>query len=102
MVQRAFAVIAAVCLVGGIAIAMLLPVDAPLAQLIYAVDGDALDWVESGLRHALPAWVWTWIIMPLLIRPDWLLPISAGIVSAGLSVSLTRRSEAEAARRRRS
>ncbi|WP_048862749.1 hypothetical protein [Acidisphaera rubrifaciens] len=102
MVQRAFAVIAAVCLVGGIAIAMLLPVDAPLAQLIYAIDGDALDWVESGLRHALPAWAWTWIIMPLLIRPDWLLPISAGIVAAGLSVSLTRRPKTETARRRRS
>ena len=34
VVQRAFAVIAAVCLVGGIAIAMLLQADAPLAQLI--------------------------------------------------------------------
>jgi hypothetical protein len=102
VVPRALAVIAAIFLVGGIAIAMLFPANMPLAQMIYTIDGNALDWVESSLRKAIPAWAWAWVVLPMLVRPAWLLPASIGIVAAGLSITFTRRAETGSPRRRRS
>ncbi len=102
MVPRALAVIAAIFLVSGIAIALLFPANVALAQMIYTIDGSALDWVESSLRQAVPGWAWVWVILPLLIRPAWLLPASIGIVAAGLSITFTRRAETGSPRRRRS
>ena len=102
VVPRALAVIAAIFLVGGIAIAMLFPANLALAQMIYTIDGNALEWVESSLRRAIPLWTWTWVILPLLVRPAWLLPASIGVIAAGLSITFTRRAETGSPRRRRS
>ena len=97
MTARIFAVLAAALLVGAIGIASLTPLGLTLGQGLLMVDSSVLERVQS---HS-GAWLWTWIEMPVLLRPLWLLPASAGVVCAGLAVSFNF-GKASPSRRRRS
>jgi hypothetical protein len=90
IISRIFAVVAASLLVGAVALATLGPADLALAHGLYLLDHDVLTKLQSAQAH-LPAWFWTWGVMPLLSRPVWLLPTALGLVCAGISATFVSR-----------
>lgn len=98
ILQRAFAVLAALLLVGSVALGTLGPPDLPLGQLLVMIDHDLV----GSLQNALPPWVWVHLAAPLLVRPCWLVPAGAGLIAAGLALTLASRADARASHRRRS
>jgi hypothetical protein len=98
--QRVLAVIAAVLLVSAVAIATFGAESISLGQALYLVDHDLLNALPDWSRHAIGVWFWTMIIQPLLVRPAWLLPASAGIICIGASMSLSNRKTTHRSHRR--
>jgi hypothetical protein len=98
--QRALAVLAAALLVAAVALATFGPESISLGQALYLVDSDFLDRLPGWCNRVLGHWAWQDIIQPLLLRPAWLLPASAGIVSAGLSMTLSYRKTTHRSHRR--
>ncbi|MBV9654796.1 MAG: hypothetical protein JOZ42_09565 [Acetobacteraceae bacterium] len=92
--QRILAVLAAILLVGAVALATLSPPDMPLGQLLFLANHDALQNAEAVIDHYASHWLWSWACVPLLVRPTWLLPAMLGILCAGLSTSLASRGAA--------
>ena len=98
ILQRALAVLAALLLVGSVALGTLGPPDLPLGQLLVMVDHDLV----GKLQKFLPAWMWVHLAAPLLVRPCWLVPAGLGLIATGLSMTLASRADARASHRRRS
>lgn len=84
---RVFAVLSAACLVAAFALASILPPDLPLAAAIALLDHRLLYQVQQSAARMLPVWAWNWGVVPLLMRPVWLLPASFGIIFAGVAVT---------------
>ena len=95
--QRVMAVLAAAFLVGAVTVAMLGPPNIPLGAALYLVDKPVLYAVQSHVTQ----WAWDELALPLLMRPAWLLPACAGIVCAGLSLTLASRQRPQRTPRRR-
>lgn len=98
--QRVLAVISAVLLVSAVAIATFGPESISLGQALYLLDHDVLDKLPDWSSRTMGAWAWSSIIQPLLVRPAWLIPASAGIVCIGLSLSLSNRKTTHRSHRR--
>lgn len=98
--QRVLAVISAVLLVAAVAIATFGPESISLGQALYLLDHDVLDKLPDWLTCTMGNWMWSSVIQPLLVRPAWLIPASAGIVCIGLSVSLSNRKTTHRSHRR--
>jgi hypothetical protein len=98
--QRILAVLAALLLVGAVALAMLGPPSVPLGQVMFMLDRDAMDALHSGIERHVSAWLWDYVARPLLLRPAWLLPAALGLICAGLSLSLSTRKSAHRSHRR--
>jgi hypothetical protein len=98
--QRVLAVIAAVLLVAAVAIATFGPESITLGQAIYLLDHDVLDKLPMWSSRTLGKWMWVSVIQPLLGRPAWLLPASAGLVCIGISLSLFNRKTTHRSHRR--
>ena len=97
---RVFAVIAALCMVTAFAIAALFPPDLLLGQLLAMADYDTLVGFQNFVRSHLGIWVWTSFCVPLIARPAWFLPLSLGLVTAGLAATLSTRPGPARSRRR--
>ena len=97
MAARIFAVLAAAFLVVAIGIASITPFGLTLGQGLLMADASALKWVQAHSGR----WLWNWVETPVLSRPLWLLPASAGVVCAGLALSFNF-GRASQSRRRRS
>ncbi len=82
--SRIFAIFAALFLVGAVAIAALTPLGMTLGQSLVLVDGNWLAWMQKES----PAWSWTWLELPFLLRPLWLIPAGVGLICAGAAASL--------------
>ena len=82
--SRIFAALAALLLVTAVAIAALTPFGMTLGQGLMQLDGTWLNWMQKQS----PAWGWTWIEMPFLLRPLWLIPAGLGLICAGAAASL--------------
>ncbi len=100
--SRALAVLAAATLVAAFALATLLQPTLTLAGLVVMDDAHILFAAREFVLAHLPAWVWTDVAMPVLQRPCWLLPASAGIIFAGGSMSLAFRNGVPRSHRKRS
>ncbi len=98
--QRIMAVVSAVLLVAAVAIATFGPESMSLGQALYLLDHDVLDKLPGWSTRLMGNWVWSSVIQPLLVRPAWLVPASAGIVCIGLSVSLSNRKTTRRSHRR--
>ncbi len=99
---RILAVLAAASLVAAFALAALLPPALTLAQLIAMFDAELLYWLhEFVVRHGA-GWLWAHALMPLLLRPCWLLPTSIGLIFAGGAMTLNSRKSVPRSHRRRS
>jgi hypothetical protein len=101
IVRRVLAVLAAALLVGAVALAMLGPPDMPLGQALLAIDQHLLGGLQAGVERLLTHWTWTQIVVPLLIRPAWLVPAALGLICTGLSLTLPNGGRPERSRQRR-
>jgi hypothetical protein len=99
--QRVLAILAAIFLVAAVAVATLGAPDIPLGTALAMVDQDFLAAVEGGLHSHVSHWMWDDLVMPLLVRPAWLLPAAVGLVCAGISLTLTNRQPPQRSTRRR-
>ena len=100
MTQRILAVLAAMLLVGAVALAMLGPPAVPLGQMLFLVDHDLMDVVHSFIGTHLAGWLWDYLIVPLMLRPAWLVPAALGLIFGGMSLSLSTRKSTHRSHRR--
>ena len=97
MAARIFAILAAVFLVAAVGIAALTPLGLTLAQGLLLLDKGSVEWARL---HSIPL-LWTWLEMPFLLRPLWLLPACLGVICAGLAMTFNL-GKTTTSRRRRS
>jgi hypothetical protein len=98
--QRILAVLAAMLLVGAVALAMLGPPGVPLAQALFMVDHDLMEAVHTFIGTHLAMWLWDYLVVPLMLRPAWLVPAALGLVCGGMSLSLSTRKSTHRSHRR--
>ena len=98
--QRVLAVVAAILLVSAVAIATFGAGSASLSQALDMLDHDVLSAMPKWFSRTLGNWMWLSVIQPVLQRPAWLLPASAGLICAGLSLSLSNRKTSHRSHRR--
>ena len=98
--QRVFAVLAATLLVGAIALAMLGPPALPLGQVLLMIDHELMEAVRIFIGTYLSLWLWDHLMVPLMLRPAWMVPAALGLVCAGVALSLTGRKAAQRSHRR--
>lgn len=99
--QRILAVLAAMLLVGAVALAMLGPPAVPLGQALFMIDHDLMNALHSGIERHLSTWLWDNVAVPLMLRPAWLVPAALGLICGGLSLTLsTRKKSAHRSHRR--
>ena len=96
MVARIFAVLAAVFLVGSVGIAALTPMGWTLELGLLRIDPGLVGW----LRERSAPGLWTWVEMPFLLRPLWLVPACLGVVCAGIAGSFNLGKSTNTRRRR--
>lgn len=95
ILQRIFAVLSALLLVAAVALATLGPSAVPLGGLLGMVDQDLMETLRTGIDRNLPGWIWSDLVVPLLVRPAWLIPASLGLITTGIALSLPRRKSAK-------
>ncbi len=87
LVSRTFTVLAAVLLVAAFALIVLAPYDMPLVQGVTALDPAMLRHFQHAVLHTLGGHVWAGMVVPVLARPIWLIPLSLGMVCAGVAAT---------------
>ena len=102
MLARILAVISAMFMVAAFALATMLPPEMPLSQAISLVNHGWLVSFQDAMLKSVSAWVWANLVVPLLLRPVWILPITLGMITAGIAVTLSTRRGSANSRRRRS
>lgn len=100
MTIKILIVLAAVFLVGAIAIAILAPPGAALGQVLYDLDRGLLNMAQAGVQRHLAPWIWDSLILPVLVRPAWLVPACLGVIFAGGAATLAGSRGSRAPRRR--
>lgn len=98
--QRILAVLAAILLVGAVALAMLIPPSLPLGQVLLMLDHDATNAVHDFMGRHFSEWIWSDLAMPLLLRPAWLVPAALGLICAGAATSVSIKKTAGRSHRR--
>lgn len=89
VLPRIFMVLAAVLLVGALAVATLAPPDLTLAEGLQAQWPNLPSQLQASFRAVLGGIFWRDLAEPLLGRPAWLLPASAGFIFVGAAISTT-------------
>ncbi len=93
ILTRTLSVLAAALLVLAFTLASILPPFTSLGEVIANYDHALLLWLRATFEARFPGWLWTQIVVPLLLRPVWLLPLSFGLVFVGLSVTMASRNK---------
>lgn len=83
ILPRVFAVLAAILLVGSVALVALMPADSSLGQALRDLTGTAPDRALGLFSTGLPRTLWEAVIVPVLVRPVWLVPVSLGLICVG-------------------
>lgn len=89
ILRRTLAICAAILLVAAFALATLEPPDLSLGSLLDTVDFGFLNHLQAGIQRHLSPWIWESLIVPILLRPAWLLPAAGGLICAGGAATLT-------------
>jgi len=87
-------------LVGAVALAMLGPPGVPLGQALFMVDHDLMEAVHTFIGTHLATWLWDYLVVPLMLRPAWLVPAALGLLCGGMSLSLSTRKSTHRSHRR--
>ncbi len=98
--HRVLAIIAAALLVVTVGVATFGRGTMSLGQGLYLLNQDMLERALTWSTRTMGDWVWTYVLHPVLVRPAWLLPASAGIICAGLSLTFSNRKAPRDSRRR--
>jgi hypothetical protein len=83
LIARIFTVLAAVFLVGAVALATMLSADMTLHEAIHAIDAAGADDLQHTLARIFGKTLWDWVIAPVLLRPVWMVPLSMGLICVG-------------------
>ena len=75
-------------LVLGFALGLLMHPWATLAEVVTSWDHHWLEAWERTERSGVWLWLWTHAVMPLMVRPIWLVPTGMGLVFVGAAVTL--------------
>jgi hypothetical protein len=100
MKLKIFSVAAAIFLVGAFALATLGAPDQTLGELLGELDRTLVGTLRSVMQQIGLGWVWVHAMLPLLVRPSWLVPAGLGLVCIGGAAS-SRSSDAARGQRRR-
>jgi hypothetical protein len=76
-------------LVLAFALAALMSPFQTLAELLLIARPGWLDWLNQPTPSGIAGAIWTNIVMPVLVRPDWLLPMMIGLICVGIAVQIT-------------
>lgn len=87
MVSRTFAVLAAAMAVIAVALIVLAPDNMTLIQGLAEVNPALPRQLQHAVQNALGVRAWAHVATPLLVRPVWLIPVSLGLLFAGISAS---------------
>ncbi len=87
VLPRIFAILAAVLLVGSVALASLMPTDTSLVQAFQAIDQGGPEHLQRMLIGLLGHGFWDSVVVPLLVRPVWLIPVCLGLICVGGAVT---------------
>jgi hypothetical protein len=99
---RILAVMAAMFLVLAFALAATLTPVTTLGQALSAYNHDGLVAFQNAVRGHFSEWAWLNLVLPVLLRPAWLLPTGCGLVAAGVAATVASRAASPHSRRRRS
>ncbi len=99
--QRILAILSAAALVGAVAVALLGPSGMSLGQALLGIDDRMLDVLRSAVERVFAPWMWTEVVLPVLVRPAWLAPAALGLICAGLSLTVPHGRRTERSRQRR-
>ncbi len=102
MVAKVLAVLAAILLVGAVAVATLGPPDITLGEALAMIDRVRLAATEHYVRTHLSVWFWEHPLTALSVRPLWLIPAALGLIFAGAATTVATMPNATTTRRRRS
>ncbi len=89
IVGKATAATGAFFLVLSFAMALLLPPFQTLGELLVLLKPELMSWIDQPPVRGLGGMFWKTIELPLLLRPDWLLPSMIGVVLVGIAAQLT-------------
>ncbi len=101
-IAKTLAALAAIFLVGAVAIGTLGPEDMTLAEGLATLDQLRFAAAEHFVRAHMSVWLWEHPVKALLGRPLWLLPTAFGLILAGASTTVATTERAPNSRRRRS
>ncbi len=102
ILTRCLAVLSAICLVGAFTLATVLTPFESLAELLADWDHAWLVWLKTASESHLPGWLWQGMMIPILLRPAWLLPTALGLIMLGFAVTIGSRKTVPRSHRRRS
>jgi len=85
---QGFASLCAIGLVVAFAIAATLPIDMDLGAMLLTMDPKCLENLHRFVLKYFSTGIWTRGLLPFLLRPDWMLPLMAGLVAGGIAFSL--------------
>ncbi len=98
---RVLMVLSAAFLVAAFVMALLLSPGTSLGTALSRADHQLLVNLQDTLRGASLGWLWTGLVVPLLARPSWLLPLTVAVLCGGGAFSLASRPAATGPHRRR-
>jgi hypothetical protein len=99
---RILAVLAALFFVLAFTLAIMLPPELPLGQAVAAIHHGGLAGFGDAVRKGVGGWVWMNVVVPMLLRPVWLLPVVLGLLMTGAAVTVSSRPGSARSHRRRS
>ena len=82
--RRGLSILAAVFFVVAFALAVAHPSNVPLGQVLARVH----PMLPTHLRLTLPVWVADHLLLPLLLRPAWLVPLALALICAAGAVTM--------------
>jgi hypothetical protein len=73
--------------VASFAVASLMRPFATLAELMMLLDHRMFTVWDKAEHSATATWLWMHFVMPLMVRPAWLVPTGMGLVCVGAATS---------------
>ncbi len=102
MTARVLAVLAAALFVLAFTLGTVMPPLTTGRDLLADMDHASLVALNQWGTASAPPWLWTRVIVPVLLRPAWLVPTALGLVAMGLAVTIGSRKGVARSHRRRS
>ncbi len=84
---KLFASVGAICLVASFAVASLMRPFATLAELLVLFDHRMFTVWNKAEHSTMATWLWMHLVMPLMVRPAWLVPTGMGLMCVGAATS---------------